>query len=190
MRQRAWCGHGGLSEPIVALQSLSCKHPTARREHTAPQNHMLCPLSISPIYIPLPCIPVKPSCKAQWQFFCCCCGLLFSLFPSRLMTFKLLQHPMHKYCFFIELSVLFLISFDQTICSHLCVLYLCCFAGSHCVLGPQQWPRSFSNYRFPPATSVDSLYRVIVSLFSCCTRCTNLRNYQNTCGVYSKFDLI
>lgn len=107
MRQRAWCGHGGLSEPIVALQSLSCKHPTARREHTAPQNHMLCPLSISPIYIPLPCIPVKPSCKAQWQFFCCCCGLLFSLFPSPLMPFKLLQHPMHKYCFFIEFSVPF-----------------------------------------------------------------------------------
>jgi hypothetical protein len=38
---------------ILALQSLSCKHPTAWNEHFPPQNHMLCPsVCMMSIYVP------------------------------------------------------------------------------------------------------------------------------------------
>ena len=107
------------SDPIVALQSLSCKHPTAWHQDMPPQNNMLCPLSIS-LYTPA--IPLKSSCKAQWKFFCCCC-LLFSLFPLPFIPFKLLQGLMQMYNFSWNLPSF--LSFDQILCSHyVCFLFV------------------------------------------------------------------
>lgn len=132
--------------------------------------------AMSFVYLPIytPAVPVKPSCKAQWQFFCCC--LLFSLFPLQFIPSKLLQHLLQKYYFSIEFSVLSIFWSNHVFT--LCILYFCCLAGSHCVLGPQQWPRSFSNYTFSSATSFESLYKVNVSLSSCCSWCPAVNTYM------------
>jgi hypothetical protein len=151
---------GGLSEPIVALQNLSCKHSAAWHEHLSQQ--IMCYVLCLPPYI-YPCHSVKSLCKAQWLFFC---FYLFSLFPLPCIPFKSLQRLMQKYHFSFFQSF-FIFRWLNHVFT-LCMSSLCCLAGSYCVLGPQRWPQSCSNFTVSSAASVKGVYKVIGSLLSCC----------------------
>jgi len=124
--------------------------------------------AMSFVYLPIytPAIPVKPSCKDNGSFSaaaCCFLSFLCNLSRPNYSSISCRSTIFHR-----VLSPFYLLIKS---CVH--IMYFCCLAGSHCVLGPQQWPQSFSNYTFSSATSVESLYKVIVSLFSCCSWCTN-----------------
>jgi hypothetical protein len=114
-----------------------------------------------PIYIPA--IPFKSLCKAQWLFFC---FYLFSLFPLPCIPFKRLQRLMRKYHFSF-FSPFFIFRWSNHVFT-LCMSSLCCLAGSYCVLRPQRWPQSCSNFTVSSAASVKGVYKVIGSLLSCC----------------------
>lgn len=143
---------------LLALESLSCKHPTAWHKHVP--HRIICsvlclPLSIY-IYISSP-VAVTSSCKGNG-----CFSASSHCFLSLISSHSIHSRITFACRFFLQMLLLFFHLFVKSCVS--CYSYTCafyCLSGSYCVLGPQRWPQCFPYCKSSSPTSIRSLYKVI-----------------------------